>query len=416
MNDDGSGGTAEPLTGWRLLLSCLTVLGVVLALLFGLAWAFLGNSGYWPGSSMTTAWETPVDRAAFEHGENAWLAGDTLVRSRFDAVTGFDAGSGKQRWEYVPPRRTDICATSSAATSSVVLIAYGERAKGCAMVAALGLKDGRELWHTARTPATDDFAHQDDVVATGVGLGVVLDGGKAGGNTVRALDLRTGAPRWTAAVPKGCVPGKVAAAPKQVLAMLACGTEAKLAALDPADGRARWTVPLDARRGVDARANVAFTSTEPIVLRVDEVGAFLAFGPDGRPRGRIESTGAHGSIGGNVAVSDGRLFALTDGGSWGLLVAFDLATGGELWRTDLGSARSKAGGLHAESGRVMAVLTSDKYGDNLYVYNAATGDEEEDRAFRERIGGVQDLFPYKDLVIGVRTGGSVQPFSAYKRW
>ncbi|QMV24767.1 PQQ-binding-like beta-propeller repeat protein [Streptomyces sp. SCUT-3] len=208
----------------------------------------------------------------------------------------------------------------------------------------------------------------------------------------------------------------MAAASKQVLAMLACGTEAKLAAFDPTDGRARWTVPLDARRGVDARGNVAFTSTEPIVLRVDEVSAFLAFGPDGRPRGRIESTGAHGSIGGNVAVSDGRLFALTDGGSWGLLVAFDPATGGEPWRTDLGGARFNAGGLHAEGGRVMAVLTSDKYGDNLYVYDAVTGDEEEDRAFRERIGGAWDLFPYKDFVIGVRTGGSVRPFSAYKRW
>lgn len=282
-------------------------------------------------------------------------------------------------------------------------------------VAALDLEDGRELWHRARTPVTGDLTHQYDIVATGGGLGIVLDGGKDG-NTVRAFDLRTGAPRWNAALPTGCTPGKVAAAPKQVLALLSCGTEAKLASFDPTGGGARWTVALDARRGVDARANVEFTSTDPIVLRAGQPSAFLAFGPDGRPQGRIESTGAHGSIGGNVAVFDGRLFALTSGGSWGLLVAFDLRTGGELWRTDFGGAHYKAGGLHAQGGRVMALLTSGKNGDNLYVYHAATGDEKEDRAFRERIGGVSDLFPYEDLVIGVRTGGSVRPFSAYERW
>ncbi|MFD4318570.1 hypothetical protein [Streptomyces sp. NPDC058548] len=101
------------------------------------------------------------------------------------------------------------------------------------------------------------------------------------------------------------------------------------------------------------------------------VNAFLTFGPDGRAQQRIDSTGdgdgdGYGSIGAEVSVSDGRLFALTSGGRWSSLVAFDLASGCQLWRTEL--------------------------------------------------GGVDALLPYKDLVIVGRSGGNVRPFSAYEWW
>ncbi|MFF4364493.1 hypothetical protein [Streptomyces sp. NPDC001594] len=84
------------------------------ALLVGAAWAFLNESGYWPGSSMTIAWEAPRDRKANAEGNRAWLVGDTVVRSRFDAFTAFDARSGERRGEHVPDR-ADICATSPTA-------------------------------------------------------------------------------------------------------------------------------------------------------------------------------------------------------------------------------------------------------------------------------------------------------------
>ncbi|MFE1443242.1 hypothetical protein [Streptomyces sp. NPDC058739] len=56
---------------------------------------------------------------------------------------------------------------------------------------------------------------------------------------------------------------------------------------------------------------------------------------------------------------------------------------------DLGGARYTVGGLHAEAGRVMAVNGSAKYGDVLYVFDTATGDEEEDRALRDATGSVE---------------------------
>ncbi|MFE5657985.1 hypothetical protein ACFQ9H_17585 [Streptomyces sp. NPDC056517] len=46
----------------------------------------------------------------------------------------------------------------------------------------------------------------------------------------------------------------------------------------------------------------------------------------------------------------------------------------------------------------------------------ATGDEGEDRAFRDGLGGVDALLPYRDPVDVGRSGGNVRPFSAYERW
>ncbi|MES9623241.1 PQQ-binding-like beta-propeller repeat protein [Streptomyces tuirus] len=388
----------------------MTALAGGLALLVGGAWVFLSDSGYWPGASMTTAWEAPYDRNANEHGNRAWLVGDTMVRSRFDAVTGFDAGSGKQRWEYVPSR-ADICATSPTADQSVALLLYGEPRSDCRTLAALDLTTGRELWRTTAMAAA---------VETGAGLGVFLDGGD---RSVRAVDLRSGAARWTAAVPKGCVAQPGLAAARHVLAVVNCGEEMKLVAFDPADGQERWTVPLDSRRGVPADTGAALVSADPVVVRVGkEEGSgaysYRAFGPGGRPQGVVDEVGRHGDII-DATVADGRLYATAryQGRQSTLdrFVAFDLATGEELWREDVGGG-GRLVGLHAASGRVMAIWGSSKYGDQLRVLDAATGDEEEDRAFRDSVDGVVSLFPYEDLVIVFCHGQGARPFTAYERW
>nr|WP_084223079.1 PQQ-binding-like beta-propeller repeat protein [Kitasatospora cheerisanensis] len=401
----------------------------------GAAWLFLSDSGYWPGASLTRAWESDRDGTSAEEGAHrTWVVGDTLVRGRFTSVTGFEAGSGRKRWEFVPPGRSRICASSTAVDGSLVLVAYGDLAgkagdgatvRGCPTVAALDLADGRELWYGDRkTWELESDRLNDGLVAVGGGLGVVLDSGHArdGGNgAVRAVDLRTGAARWTAALPAGCLPDKVASAPEQVLAVLVCEGEAKLAAFDPVSGASRWTVPLDARRGVAARAVVTFVSTAPIVLRADELGqgvdAFLVFGPDGRPTSRVEATGDHGSIDSHVTVSDGRLFALVStGGKKDRLVAFDLATGAQAWRAEVGGPRYHPGALHAQDGRVMVLMTSIKYHDSLTVLDARTGEEKEERSFREHVGSVDDLFDRQGAVITVRSGGGVRPFAGYERW
>ncbi|MFF6776390.1 PQQ-binding-like beta-propeller repeat protein [Streptomyces sp. NPDC012637] len=418
---------------WRWALAVLVLLGVPLALVGGIASCVASDTGNLPGDAMERVWETPEDKTAAEYGNAAWLVGDTVVRSRFDAVTAFDAGTGKRRWEYAVPGRAEICATSSAVADSVALIGLMEGDKGCATVAAIDLKDGRELWRTDRRPDTGDPKDESDVVATGAGLAVLRDederwGGEPGrepaagaprvlpgDRALRAFDLRTGAPRWKAAVPKGCLPRRVAVASEQVLAALQCATEAKLAAFDPADGKARWTVPLGARRPVAANAFMSFLSAEPIVLQVQEpVGhglhAYLAFGPDGRRQGQIDAFGGR-----PPAVADGKLFAGSSSVS-----AFDLATGKEVWSTETWGWREITG-MYAGNGRVAVFTHSRKGLDELYVYDSASGETVDERTFDHDTDDGNDeltgLFRYEDLYIAARWGEDARrPFSAYRTW
>ncbi|MET9803394.1 PQQ-binding-like beta-propeller repeat protein [Streptomyces sp. NPDC006368] len=418
---------STPRGPWRWALAVLVLIGVPLALVGGIASCVASEMGHMPGDSMERVWDAPRDRKAAEYGNAAWAVGDIVVRSRFDAVTAFDAGTGKRRWEYAVPGRAEICATSTAA-DSVALIGLME-GKGCGTVAAIDLKDGRELWRTDRRPGSGDAKDDSDVVATGAGLAVLLDEDErwreepeagmppvlAGDQALRAFDLRTGTPRWRAAVPKGCLPRQVAVASKQVLAALECETEAKLAAFDPADGKERWTVPLGGRRPVAANSFMSFLSDEPTVLKVQEpvehgVHAYLAFGQDGSRQGQIDV------IGSDAAVADGKLFVVSGG-----VVAFDLASGREVWSSDSFGAWREITAMHVGSGRVTVFTRARKGLDELYVYDSATGDTVDDRTFdRDTDDGnaeLAGLFRYEDLFIAVRRGdGTLRPFSAYRTW
>ncbi|WP_406859063.1 PQQ-binding-like beta-propeller repeat protein [Streptomyces sp. HUAS MG47] len=396
---------------------------------------------------MRVVWDAPVDDNARDYGNGAWLVDDTLVRSRYDAVTAFDARSGDRRWEYAPPGQDHVCAVSRRTAGSVVLLARGDRGpggQGCATVAALDLTTGRELWHVRRAPA-DLTESLTDMVAAGGGLAVLRDGDDRwvletirpavqGSEALRAFDLLTGAPRWKAAVPAGCVPERVAAGERQVLAVLTCGrTELQLAAFDKADGKAQWSAPLGGRPTPGTDAEVTLLSTDPVIVQVGGTvqgglpGAYLAFDEDGTPLSRIESTGGHGTIQshrpGVVAVADGRLYTAAEtkrGKEYvNRVVAFDLLKGTEVWRSDLASGRGFLA-LEAADGRVTALvrMLARRHDDTdeLLVLDAATGNEQDTGAdIDHKAGELADLLIHQDLVVLVRWGWGVRPFSVYER-
>ncbi|MET9952441.1 PQQ-binding-like beta-propeller repeat protein [Streptomyces sp. NPDC006339] len=399
--------------------------------------------------SLRVVWEAPVDDNARDYGNGAWLVGDTLVRSRYDAVTAFDAGSGERRWQYAPPGQDHVCAVGRRVAGSVLLLARGNRGpggQGCATVAALDLTTGRELWHVRRTPAdlTESFT---DMVAAGGGLAVLRDADDfwnfesirpavPATEALRAFDLRTGTPRWKAAVPAGCAPERVAAGERQVLAVLTCSrTELRLAAFDRTDGKERWSTPLGGRPTPGTDAQATLLSADPVLVQVGGTqqgglpGAYLTFGEDGTLLGRIESTGRHGTLLTHrpelVAVADGRLYAVAEakrGKQYVTrVVAFDLTQGTEVWRHDLDSGRG-ALALEASDGHVTVLARSlgrrHDGTDELLVLDAVTGDERDNRDtgvdIDHKTGELADLLTYKDLVVAVRWGWGVRPFSAYQ--
>lgn len=429
--------------------------GLLLALLAGVGGITVGilaDQGYLPGDSMREVWNTPYgDHGSSESGNASWASGDTLAAARADGVTGYDARTGARRWRHEPGDGATVCSVSRTAADGVVLIAQGtpsapgEPAKGagCATVTALDLTQGRELWRTTRVAATDLIQDERDLVAVGGGLAVVRDedpdwpyswAGERPGSVrpdraLRALDLRTGKPRWTARTPKGCVPYRVAAAERQVLALLVCDrVDIRLAAFDPANGKHRWTTPLDERRRVEPIPHAPeFLSADPVVVRVgslDESGSdtFLSFSADGRPQGRIASGGINDDFEGDrpavAKVAYGRLYLI---GSvfQDTVTAFDLRSGERLWRARL-ELREDALGLGIAGGRVTVPV--DLYGssaeDGLVVLDADTGDERDLRTFPDSVasstGDLQDVLFHEGRLILARTEGYDRPFTAYE--
>ncbi|MFC8012092.1 MULTISPECIES: outer membrane protein assembly factor BamB family protein [Streptomyces] len=447
------GAGARPGRGRRT--GCLAVVIVaVLALVGGLVSGVLMIVGHMPGDSMDTVWETPTDPAAAEHGNGSWVVGDVLVRSRFDAVTGYGVRTGKQHWEYVPPGRSEICSTSDP-DDSVLLLVHGEnvtdaQGEGCADVTALDLKTGKELWSGSRKASAKATAGGpvSGAVAAGGGLAVVLDtwtDGEGevvadGRRAIRAVDLRTGGRRWTATVPEACRPSDVGAAKHRVVAVLHCGkedrTELTAAVLDPATGALLHNEPLDARRPVaPSQGQTALVSVDPLVVSVrppydvgSGTGTFFAFGADGRRASRIENSGEHGKIVADkpskVAVDGERLYAVSEVGKSSTssrAVAVDLATGRLVWQAD--SGRGDAVALAVHDGKV-TVLQQDRgsFTERLYVLDGATGEELDDRTFSVNVdqedGWLGGFFDRDGLLIVSRydTEGPGRPFVVYERW
>ncbi|MFF9146484.1 PQQ-binding-like beta-propeller repeat protein [Streptomyces sp. NPDC014861] len=430
--------------------------GIGLALLAGcggITAGVLAGEGYLPGDSLREVWTTGRETTGSDSGNGAWATGDTVVSSRSDGVTGFDARSGAERWRYAAPAGAAICSVSRATEDGVALIALGTRGadsaesigagRGCATVVALDLADGRALWRAARTPETGEIEDERDVVAVGGGLALVRDEyaywgqGWADGQpgfvrpdrAVRALDLRTGKPRWTAAMPKDCFPHGVAAGKRQVLALVACGgDDVRLAAFDPADGRHRWTSALDERRAVDRITHApAFLSAEPAVVSVDGLDmtghpTVLSFGDDGSRQGRI-APGTDGigrvstALPAQTRIAYGRLYAV-EAYDHETVTAFDLRSGRRLWHAELGNLEDVLG-LRVADGRVTAVvdLYASKGEDGLLVLDADTGEERDMRTFPDSVasssGEIRDLFAHEGRLITARVGGS-RPFTAYE--
>ncbi|WP_031008544.1 PQQ-binding-like beta-propeller repeat protein [Streptomyces sp. NRRL F-5727] len=457
---DRDGGTPKP--GSRLVRYSV-VGGLLLAVLAGcggITAGVLAGEGYLPGDSMRQVWSTPTDGGTPASGDAAWAAGDTLVHSNAAGVTGFDARTGERRWRYEPAGGAAICSAGRTAADGVALIAQGvpglpgspaadDADEGCTTVVALDLTAGRELWRTTRTAADGgEIRAERDLVAVGGGLAVLRDedadwqyasaldspGRLDPDRALRAFDLRTGKPRWSARMPRDCVPYGVAAGDRRVAALLVCDRrDVRLAVLDPADGRVRGVTPLDPRRVVDPLTHApAFVSADPIVVGVDSLdetgyATFLSFDDEGRAQGTIASGTVNGKISSaaqepaRTRVAYGRLYTVAMESDYDdVVTAFDLRSGQRLWRMEVGDLEDVMG-LRVAGGRVTALV--DLYGsageDGLLVLDADDGDERDARLFPDSVGGssgeIKDVLGHQDRLIAVRwSEGYLSPFTAYE--
>ncbi|MET9540664.1 PQQ-binding-like beta-propeller repeat protein [Streptomyces sp. NPDC006553] len=446
------------------LVKALVVIGIVLGVIGSITAWFLSFEGYLPGDAMVRTWATAKDRPSDDKANDSWVVGDVAVRSRFDAVTGFgiaDGQDGKKLWEFVPPGRAQICGSAPRADEGVLLVAYGTessatsggsgkpaapgKGKGCSTVLAFDTKDGRELWSVPRTVSDGRFSG-DEFLEAGGGLALVeherteQEARTQGGNrSLRALDLRTGKVRWTAAVPGTCGVWDTFVGKEHVHAVLACGgenaddpgsdsgedVELTAAAFDRGTGALKWNVPIDARRPVSTDSSVVIESADPLVLRVvrssmgnsgKATGTFVSFGQDGRPRPGIELSGDYGQIDAAEVVGE-RMYALawtSHKGRHYRLIAFDLKTGEEEWNDELDEP---AAGLAVRGDRVTVLCewsTQASAITELLVYDAGNGEELDERHFREEAPSGY-FFEHDGRIIVAGAAGD-HAFTAFERW
>ncbi|MFF5425694.1 MULTISPECIES: PQQ-binding-like beta-propeller repeat protein [unclassified Streptomyces] len=405
--------------------------------------------GFSWAEDMGVAWDTPVDRKGETQGNGAWLSGDTLVHSRFDAVRGYDASSGARRWEYVPPGRSAVCHAAADTDGSVLILTRdadgaSALAKGepCATAVAIDMKNGRELWQ-APDAATDRGLDRFRPSSVSAGGGIAVLVKKDG---LHAVDVRTGKSRWKAALPQGCVPGRTAVAERQVAALLACGStgtqqedefpegaELHAAAFAPATGALLWSAPLGGRSAIRWDTRVEFVSADPLVVAASDSGdsnsgAYVSFGRNGRPNPPIDFSGSYGEIELSdrltAAVDDSRLYVVPNhtvriSRHEYRLTAFDLATGEPVWGGTRDDDR-----LDGDVGDQFLLqdgkLTVLAWGDHarLHVLDPATGDQHDVYDLPEELDGADEIFGYKDRLIVARYGDQAEPsrpFTAYKR-
>ncbi|MFI8822857.1 PQQ-binding-like beta-propeller repeat protein [Streptomyces sp. NPDC053431] len=450
------------MSGRAGLVKALAGLGLVLGVIGSITAFFLSNEGYLPGDAMVRTWATAKDRPGDGEANDSWVVGDVAVRSRFDAVTGFgiaDGQDGKKLWEFVPPGRARICGSAPRADEGVLLVAYGTESKaasggsgepappgkGCSTVVAFETKDGRELWSVPRTVSDGRFAG-DGFLEAGGGLALIeherteQEKRKPGGNrSLRALDLRTGKARWTAAVPGTCGVWDTSVGEEQVHAVLACGgddedasgsdgggdVELMAAAFDRGTGALKWNVPIDARRPVSTDSKVSIESADPLVLKVvrssnenagRETGTFVPFDQDGRTRPGIELSGGYGQVDAAEVVGE-RMYALAwtyYKGRQYRLIAFDLKTGEEVWNDELDEP---AAGLAVRGDRITVLCewsTQASAITELLVYDAGDGEELDERHFREEAPSGH-FFEHDGRIIVAGAAGD-HAFTAFERW
>ncbi|EDY48328.1 secreted protein [Streptomyces clavuligerus] len=283
-----------------------------------------------------------------------WTAGDTVVRAVHRQITGYSTADGRKKWTL--PVGTDICsATFNASADGKVVIGVkdgtGERAK-CLDLRMVDIRTGTVGWKkTLRTGSGFRSLTEFTLTISGDTLGAAGLGNSFG------LSLRDGRPLFEGPA-TGCKPFAFAGGPR-LLAAVSCPTKdwkkprQQLQELDAATGRVKWTY--SAPEGWEVEK---VFSADPVVVSLkqsrEKKWGVVALTDRGTERSRIQGgkdrfqprcggnfvvLGEHLEGCAGVAADDDAFYIATQPerpGGANEVVAFDLDSGRETWRTPSG--------------------------------------------------------------------------------
>ncbi|MDF3140186.1 MULTISPECIES: PQQ-binding-like beta-propeller repeat protein [unclassified Streptomyces] len=406
------------------LIVLLVVALVVLGGAGGGAWYLMANAATKPLYSVPTdaGWSLSEQEV-----DGTWFTDKAVVQTLSGGVKAYALDTGKQLWATaLPGAGNQACLAPSDSDGGVGIVAYGASAtagaKGkCDHVAAFDLNSGKVLWKRA-FKVKDEFGMGDGLSVARSSEAVVI----ATDTEYVALNVADGAEAWDPMrledgskvwdtqdlyYGRGCSAGTYTGG-KNLIRVRSCteGDDSsdkdwdEVSLIDPGSGKAEWT-----KRFADGAAGHA-VSTSPLVISGDEAGVYALDEKTGEKRGGefqghpekyIRGAEDNGSPM-RQAAGFGNIFLMggydPDGGAGSprSMVAYDLDSGKELWR-------SKA------SPKMEYIPLRETGGKRLLAYVTEATEKPKLVEFDSKDGAMTTLVEYPEEV-DTNTGTGAWPF------
>ncbi|WP_042409675.1 outer membrane protein assembly factor BamB family protein [Streptacidiphilus carbonis] len=352
----------------------------------------------------TKAWAAPADTGAAQGNDGllgSWLLAKALVRGDGTAVTAYDAASGSKLWTVAPPSPGAVpCAMSatvnSAGIGAVLFQAKAGTGQACTQLVAVDTATGQQKWKATIATSTSSY-----------GASVMVSDTRAvavGDSAVVGYDIATGKQSWTYAGPgKYCGGISGSGTGSTLLVQSTCADSSpkqQAISLNADTGKLAWW------RGLPANASsYTVLSASPAVVAVHQSAAakdsIMSFSDKGDTQATIyvtQTAGTLDSTHGSFDPDPALFFTATtmvaelnppkSTSTGGVLTAFTLADGKQLWQT---APREKGNSaLVGIDGGDAVVATEERIGQpaRLSHFDLATGKETPGGGFPQNTGSL----------------------------
>ncbi|MFD3758444.1 PQQ-binding-like beta-propeller repeat protein [Streptomyces sp. NPDC058622] len=313
--------------------------------------------------------------------EGQWVVGDTVVKSVWKSLTGYGVADGKEKWTLpFPAAVCSVTPQTTADNKTVVMYRESEaESAACTQMRVVDLASGKEVW-SKEVPKEQlfDIFTSPAVAITGDTVAI------SRGGTASAFKISNGDKLFASTQAEGCKPGSYAAGNGKMVGLATCLDEDKTAEVqstDPVTGKRGWTYRVPKSFKVSS-----VYSLDPLVLELGNEATkeivITVIGPDGKQGATLSAEGKFPigcgdtgifrsfSVCSSAVVDGGTLHLATarDAVAGNAVVAFDLSTGKEKWRTPAGAKRTLTP-LKAVGGQLIAYRQAeyDKGGEILSV-------------------------------------------------
>lgn len=353
----------------------------------------------------TKAWAAAADTGAAQGNDGllgSWMLANALVRGDGTGVTAYDSASGSKLWTVTPPSTGAVpCAMSATVNSTgigaVLFQAKAGTGQACTQLVAVDTATGQQKWKATIANATSSY-----------GASVMVNDTRAvavGDSAVVGYDIATGKQSWTYAGPgKYCGGISGSGTGGTVLVQSTCADSSpkqQAITLNADTGKLAWW------RGLPASASsYTVLSATPAVVAVhmsdatkDSIMSFSAKGDTQATIYVAQTAGTLDSIHGSFDPDPALYFTSTTmvaelappkaaGSTGGVLTAFTLADGKQLWQSTPQEKGNIA--LVGIDGNNAVVATEERIGQaaRLSHFDLGTGKETPGGGFPQNTGSL----------------------------